>query len=141
MQSRFKQLLDEKNLTAKHFADLIKVNASAVSHILNGRSKPGFDVLDKIAQAFPDINLNWLVTGKGKPYIDKQINILTSETNPHSPTLFDEIEISQQKANFKEESVPKFSSDDMPEKWKVQPGKSIKRVIIFYEDGTFESYE
>ena len=56
MQERFKQLLEEKNLTATRFAAMIKVNASAMSHILNGRSKPGFDVLDKIAQAFPDVN-------------------------------------------------------------------------------------
>lgn len=47
---------------------MIKVNASAMSHILNGRSKPGFDVLDKIAQAFPDVNLNWLISGKGSLY-------------------------------------------------------------------------
>ncbi len=43
MQERFKQLLEEKNLTATRFAAMIKVNASAMSHILNGRSKPGFD--------------------------------------------------------------------------------------------------
>ena len=66
MQERFKQLLEEKGLTATKFAALIKVNASAMSHILNGRSKPGFDVLDKIAQAFPDVNLNWLISGKGE---------------------------------------------------------------------------
>ena len=68
MQERFKQLLEEKNLTATRFAAMIKVNASAMSHILNGRSKPGFDVLDKIAQAFPDVNLNWLISGKGSLY-------------------------------------------------------------------------
>ena len=38
MQERFKQLLEEKNLTATRFAAMIKVNASAMSHILNGRS-------------------------------------------------------------------------------------------------------
>ena len=53
MQERFKQLLKEKNLTAARFAELIQVNASAMSHILNGRNKPGFDVLEKIVQAFP----------------------------------------------------------------------------------------
>ena len=68
MQERFKQLLEEKGLTATRFASMIKVNASAMSHILNGRSKPGFDVLDKIAQAFPELNLNWLISGKGTMY-------------------------------------------------------------------------
>ena len=82
MQDRFKRLLSEKNLTATHFAALIKVNASAISHILNGRSKPGFDLLDKIAQALPDVNMNWLITGKGSPYINKQTNV-----SPSIPSL------------------------------------------------------
>ena len=73
MQERFKQLLEEKNLTATRFAAMIKVNASAMSHILNGRSKPGFDVLDKIAQAFPDVNLNWLISGKGALYNNSSV--------------------------------------------------------------------
>ena len=82
MQERFKQLLEEKNLTATRFAAMIKVNASAMSHILNGRSKPGFDVLDKIAQAFPDVNLNWLISGKDlfrKIYLKKKKNAFLSK--------------------------------------------------------------
>ena len=97
MQERFKQLLKEKNLTAARFAELIQVNASAMSHILNGRNKPGFDVLEKIVQAFPDVNLNWLISGQGN--------------NPSSVLSL--------------ENVP----------------KKIKRIILFFDNGTFEIYE
>lgn len=133
MQERFKQLLEEKNLTATRFAALIKVNASAMSHILNGRSKPGFDVLDKIAQAFPDVNLNWLISGKGSLY--NQVPVFVEE---------------KKEAKKKEEHIPDQVS--VPVTLSQQPespspvnlplvSKKVKRVILFFEDGSFEDYE
>lgn len=106
MQERFKQLLEEKNLTATRFAAMIKVNASAMSHILNGRSKPGFDVLDKIAQAFPDVNLNWLISGKGSLY-NNRISTPAKDVEkiPVQKNLFEEEEkrISYREKNTKAE--------------------------------------
>ena len=123
MQERFKQLLKEKKVTAAQFASLIKVNASAMSHILNGRSKPGFDVLDKIGQAFPDINLNWLICGKGAPY-----------------TLSDNTPITCDSTPIVHEEVDEIEPREMPSE-RVQSSKQIKRIVLFYEDGTFECYE
>lgn len=44
---------------------MIEVNPSAISHLLKGRNKPGYDVLVNIAKVFPDISMDWLLTGKG----------------------------------------------------------------------------
>ena len=133
MQERFKQLLEEKNLTATRFAAMIKVNASAMSHILNGRSKPGFDVLDKIAQAFPDVNLNWLISGKGSLYNNR---ISTPAKN-----LFEEEEkrFPIEEKNTKAEEIlrPAVSVASIP----TAKGKKVKRIILFFEDGSFEDYE
>lgn len=142
MQERFKQLLEEKNLTATRFAAMIKVNASAMSHILNGRSKPGFDVLDKIAQAFPDVNLNWLISGKGSLY-NNQISTPVKETEkiPVQKNLFKEEEkhLPVEEKNTKAEEIlqPTVSTVSMP----TIKGKKIKRIILFFEDGSFEDYE
>ena len=135
MQERFKQLLEEKNLTATRFAAMIKVNASAMSHILNGRSKPGFDVLDKIAQAFPDVNLNWLISGKGSLY-NNRISTPAKEVEkiPVQKNLFEEEE-----KNTKAEEIlrPAVSVASIP----TAKGKKVKRIILFFEDGSFEDYE
>lgn len=134
MQERFKQLLEEKKLTATRFAALIKVNASAMSHILNGRSKPGFDVLDKIAQAFPDVNLNWLISGKGSLYN----NSSAQEYIPEKAT------VSSTPPEKKELPSP-VSSVKNREETQAMPialtNKKIKRIILFFEDGSFEDYE
>ena len=41
----------------KKFANMIEVNPSAISHLLKGRNKPGYDVLVNIAKVFPDISM------------------------------------------------------------------------------------
>ena len=142
MQERFKQLLEEKNLTATRFAAMIKVNASAMSHILNGRSKPGFDVLDKIAQAFPDVNLNWLISGKGSLY-NNRISTPAKEVEkiPVQKNLFEEEEkrFPIEEKNTKTEEIlrPAVSVASIP----TAKGKKVKRIILFFEDGSFEDYE
>lgn len=140
MQDRFKRLLEEKDLTATRFAALIKVNASAMSHILNGRSKPGFDVLDKIAQAFPDVNLNWLISGKGSLYNNTTTNKVP-KCEPLQPSLFPE----ETKTESKPIAYPISESQDnslTAEVSHISPnGKKIKRIILFFEDGSFEHYE
>ena len=138
MQERFKQLLEEKGLTATRFASMIKVNASAMSHILNGRSKPGFDVLDKIAQAFPELNLNWLISGKGTMY--------GVPVSPVQEVLFQPDDEKKGDKERKEEKsiVPDLKTTVEEVEMPVQQAgirKKIKRIVLFFEDGSFEDYE
>ena len=138
MQERFKQLLEEKGLTATRFASMIKVNASAMSHILNGRSKPGFDVLDKIAQAFPELNLNWLISGKGTMY--------GVPVSPVQEVLFQPDDEKKGDKEHKEEKsvVPDLKTTVEEVEMPVQQAgkrKNIKRIVLFFEDGSFEYYE
>lgn len=143
MQDRLKRILEEKDLTATKFAAIIKVNASAMSHILNGRSKPGFDVLDKIGQAFPDINLNWLISGKGEMYQTQS----SGKVHPIQKSLFEEEERNNRKDAFvqveKTEQPPVVTSP-APEVtaaiMQAPAHKTIKRIILFFSDGSFEDY-
>ena len=134
MQERFKQLLEEKNMTATRFAAMIKVNASAMSHILNGRSKPGFDVLDKIAQAFPDVNLNWLISGKGSLYNNR---ISTPAKEVEKIPVQNRFPIEEKNTKAEEILRPAVSVASIP----TAKGKKVKRIILFFEDGSFEDYE
>ncbi len=134
MQERFKQLLEEKKLTATRFAALIKVNASAMSHILNGRSKPGFDVLDKIAQAFPDVNLNWLISGKGSLYNNSSV-----QENPPEKTILSSTPAEKKELPFP--GPPAKNREEIQAMPIALTNKKIKRIILFFEDGSFEDYE
>ena len=54
MQERLNQIIEKKGLTATKFAAMIGVNASTISHILAGRNKPGFDIINNIARTMRD---------------------------------------------------------------------------------------
>jgi len=60
--------MNAENLTQSQFADSIGVARASISHILSGRNKPGFDFIENIARKYPNLNLEWLITGKGKMY-------------------------------------------------------------------------
>ena len=68
MNTRLKQFLAAENITQSHFADAIKVVRASVSHVLSGRNKPGYDFITAIMAAYPHLNIEWLMMGKGKMY-------------------------------------------------------------------------
>ena len=94
MEKRFQKWLDSEDLSATQLSNNINVSRATISHILTGRNKPSIDILDKILNKYPNINLNWLVSGIGSMSI-----------------------------NVKDTSVKK---------------KSVKKVIVFYDDTSFD---
>ena len=65
MINRIKRFIEIQNLTSSNFANEIGVQRSSVSHVLSGRNKPSLDFITKIKERFPEINLEWLIIGKG----------------------------------------------------------------------------
>ena len=141
MQERLNQIIEKKGLTATKFAAMIGVNASTISHILAGRNKPGFDIINNIAKTFPDLNLTWLITGNGSmdnSPVQKEKNSIVSE-----PTLFDVEPTEKNVSVIPDKNVkPEESRDPMASvKPFTKQTKKIKRIILFFEDGSFEDYE
>ena len=86
MNRRLLQFLQAENITQSQFADTLDVARGSVSHILSGRNKPGYDFLESLLLHYPRLNLDWLLTGKGRMYRDES----APETLPlpfSSPTV------------------------------------------------------
>ncbi len=66
MLQRIKQIIEKEKLSSTQFASEIGVQRSALSHVLSGRNNPSLDFMMKIKTRYPDINLDWLLLGKGK---------------------------------------------------------------------------
>lgn len=71
MNRRFQTILDLENLSPAQLADRLGVQRSGISHILSGRNKPSFELLQRVVQSFPEISAEWLITGNGKPLKEK----------------------------------------------------------------------
>lgn len=65
MLERINLILKSRNVNAAQFADEIGVQRSSVSHILTGRNNASLDFLLKVLTRYPEIDTDWLLTGKG----------------------------------------------------------------------------
>ena len=64
---RIQWIIQHFRLSNASFADKIGVQRSTISHILSGRNSASLDFVTKIINHFPDVNVNWLITGQGEP--------------------------------------------------------------------------
>ncbi len=59
-EKKLLRLMKSEGLTCR-LAEILGTGASNISHIISGRSKPGYDLLRKILLSFPQINPDWLL--------------------------------------------------------------------------------
>lgn len=122
---RLEKILDYYSLTASSFADKIGVQRSSMSHLLSGRNKPSLDFILKILEVFPEVDLYWILNGKGD--FPKNNNPQSEVHAPISnPTEH------KNESDFKKDALypVNFSNDD-----------KVERIIIFYKNGTFKEYQ
>jgi len=132
METRIHRLIGSENLTPTKFADIIGVQRSAISHILSGRNKPSFDLIQKILTKFPRVSSEWLLMGRGEMYktmvqqrlfdVDQKTNDIKIEVK--SPVL---------QGNTSNTPIPKEAENRLN-------SCSIERIIIFYNDKSFKEY-
>ena len=69
MNRRLSQFLQAENISQTQLADTLQVTRASVSHILSGRNKPGYDFLESLHLHYPELNFEWLISGKGQMYL------------------------------------------------------------------------
>ena len=62
---RFAELIKELGLTKNAFAQSLSKTASVVQHLIDGRNKPGYDLLCKVFEIYPNVSKDWLMEGQG----------------------------------------------------------------------------
>lgn len=128
---RLDKILKEYELTAANFADKIQVGRATISHILSGRNKPSLDFVLKIVHTFPQVDLYWLLEGKGSFPKTEEFTSTTTTLSKNNKE-----EHSSKKRNILQQDLSTIINTGIQ-----TSSKKIKRIIIFMEDGTFESYE
>lgn len=101
--TRIKQYLDSKEISIRAFELRCGFsNGSFASQLKNGKAI-GSDRLENILNAFPDINIEWLFTGKG--------NMIKNDTMPLSKD--DQTTVAIGKHSGKSEGIPLIPIDAM----------------------------
>jgi transcriptional regulator with XRE-family HTH domain len=79
---RLQKIIDFYSLSATTFAEKIGVQRSSISHILSGRNKPSLDFIMKVLSSYPEVELYWLLNGKGIFPAKQQTPTKVLENNP-----------------------------------------------------------
>ena len=61
--NRIQELIEEKNLSKSAFAKEIGIQRSSLAHFFSGRNKPSLGFFLKIKNKYPEIDLNWIISG------------------------------------------------------------------------------
>ena len=130
---RLQKVMDEYDLNATSFADEIDVGRSSISHILSGRNKPSLEIVMKIIAAFPEVELYWLLNGKGS--FPKKSAETTSAPIKNTTQLQADFDLITHDDVKSKNNIPHNDSYRETEK-----NDQIERIVIFYKDGTFKNF-
>ena len=133
---RLQDWISSKKLSASDFARQLNIQRSALSHIFSGRNKPSVDVLLKIKAAYPDINLDWLITG--------EINV---KNNDESAKL-EEIDEDFDNSHVTDVNILNLNDDNQDvsihRKTDIKSqdkDRNLVRIIELYSDGSFRHFD
>ena len=136
-------------LNNSDFAEILQISGATLSHIYKGRNNPSLPIFEAIAKHYPDIDMNWLITGNKHMLIKEnasKTNVNNKESQPN--TYVNEKRIEE--ATVKKESVPPiaFHQEADPAYTLSNPTNKSKRssletdnpivqIITVYASGEF----
>ncbi len=116
---RLQKVIDFYGENASSFAEKIGVQRSSISHILSGRNKPSLEFVLKVLSSFPEVELYWLLNGKGQFPKSTENKTSIPKSNLTASEVFQDI---------KNEAQQNSDSD-------------IERIVIFYKNGSFKNFD
>lgn len=168
MNKRLEQFIAAVNITQAQLAETLGVARGSISHLIQGRNKPGFDFLTAMMEKFPDLNIEWLMRGTGTMF--KSLSPLATQAQQQNVQQVQEIHSSELESNeldlfssfINEEpeqsvispqklQIPVQRQDAQPniqfsERKEAQPTisqvpikqKVITKILIFFDDNSFQ---
>lgn len=155
MREKLQLLMNAENLTGSKLAEYLGIQPSSISHILGGRNKPSLDFVQKILQRYPRINPDWLLLDSDKMY--RADSSPASSVASSAELQFSESPSMAESATQAEPSAAENHSSPADHTAQapstpsnvmdtiaplVAPhSRGVKRIIVMFDDHTFESYE
>ncbi len=150
MKEKFQQFMIQEGLNASRLAEMLGIQPAAISHLLSGRNKPSFDLLQKLFHKFPRLNPDWLLLDSDQMYRptdtagslhEQQETLFPVSADTNSIDKISEnrgnvgqLHESARDSNISDQSVGEFISSHS------RDGMQIERIVVFYSDKTFESF-
>lgn len=134
LRDKIERLILGLGLSAARFADLIGVSRPLISHILSNRNKPSLELIQKIVSRFPELGYDWI-----GDHEMLNMDIVQSLSKNLDLSFSSNISDYSRESDILNETVPK--SGILNSQPQENSTKNVIKVIIFYEDGTFQSFD
>lgn len=139
MKDRIQKYMDQSGISAGELSQLLDVQRSNISHILNGRNKPSAAFIEKMLTVFPDLNARWLLTGQGEMMTNVKAHIpkvTTAQNIVSTGEDLDHKESSQKTVQKKKTVKSKVEKEDIQ-----MYDDEIDKVLLLFRDGSFKTYK
>jgi transcriptional regulator with XRE-family HTH domain len=134
LREKIEALIIGLGLTSTRFADYIGVNRPIISHILSGRNKPSLEIIQKIVSKFPELGFNWI---SDDDELDMDI-VSQIVKNKDFNALFSSFYSSRE---LNENKSPDAETEILNSHAFKAGQKSIQKIVVFYSDNTFSTFD
>lgn len=142
MNNRVFLLIENLNMSQSEFAQATGVSPSALTQLKNSNGNLSIDNVMKITKAFPNISLEWLISGEGQMWKHTEDSgepnlFSNSEVNNSISNNYDAKTAYNYTQKIQGKQQNKNSIDSIAEKIVY---RKVKKIIIFYDDGKFDEF-
>ena len=82
---RVSELIAQLDISKNAFAISLDKTATVIQHLVDERNKPGFDLLCKIFEVYPNVSKDWLLLGAGPMFVDSDLPATEEPTEVETP--------------------------------------------------------
>ncbi len=124
---KLKNFIEYLGLTSSQFADMASIPRPTLSQLLTGRNKSiSTDLVSKIHDAFPELNISWLLFSEGDMVNDSNTQF-SGPQNIENSSLFDaESIVNEGNTNAKRAQIKSITKDEN----RNNPSVTLKEPIF-----------
>ena len=86
---RLEIFIDSLNISKNKFAESIGKKAQNLNIYFNGSTEVGYKMMNLIKSIYPQLNIDWLKTGKGEPLMNSMVSEFTVNSNKEGGSVID----------------------------------------------------
>ena len=83
---RVSELITQLDISKNAFAISLDKTATVIQHLVDERNKPGFDLLCKIFEVYPNVSKDWLLLGAGPMFVAGDLPATEEPAEVETPT-------------------------------------------------------
>jgi transcriptional regulator with XRE-family HTH domain len=136
---RLEFIIEYYSLSASSLADKIGVQRSSLSHLLSGRNKPSLDFILKILEVFPEVDLYWILNGKGS-FPKNEAQKISIAPTPITEIKFEENVFEETKKQETGNPISLKKISNIQDTITSSNKDKIEKIVIFYTNGKFVEY-